>query len=55
MKVEIKKNYDWSGVYEILDEQNAHLELNGMFILVNATEQGFKNIEDYINYLKEQK
>lgn len=55
MKVELKQVYDWSGVYEILDEQTAHLELNGMLILVNAKEQGFETIEDFINNLKQTK
>ncbi len=52
MKVEIKIVYEWSGNYEILDDQSAHMELNGMLILVNAEEQGFKTIEEFINTLK---
>lgn len=54
-KIEIKTSYERSGFYEILDEQSAHLELNGMLILINAKEQGFETIEEFINSIKEKK
>jgi len=53
MKIEIKQVYEWSGVYEILDEQTAHLELNGMLILVNAKEQGFETIDEFLTNIKQ--
>lgn len=41
-----------NSVAEVVDENSVHLDVNdGMIILVNVKEQGFKTVDDYIKYL----